>query len=84
MNNKIIIEIFVPQLESSYDVFIPINITIHDVIKLVINSISEITNGGFTGDSKMRLYEKTTGEAIEYNLIVKNSNLRNGSKVILI
>lgn len=84
MNNKIIIEVFVPQSGSSYDVFIPINLTVGDITKLIIKSLSEITDNEFVGNNKLRLYQKNNGEAIDVNLVIKNSNLRNGSKVVLL
>ena len=69
MNNKIIVEVLVPQLETSYDIFIPINLTIADVVKLITKSINEITNGAYVLNSKCALYEKVTGQMIDYKLI---------------
>ena len=84
MNNKIIIKVYVPSLNNSYDIFIPINLTISDITKLINSSISEMTNGDFSPNNQLRLYLKDTGEIIEYNKIVKETSLRNGSKVILL
>ena len=84
MNNKIIIEVYVPQLETAYDVFIPINLTINDIIKLINKSISDLTGGNFIFNNQMRLYNRDTGLEVDYKNIVKDSGLKNGSKVILI
>ena len=84
MNNKIIIKVYVPGLNECYDVFIPINLTISDLTKLIIESIAEISDGNLTPHDKLRLYFKDTGEAINNSQLVKDANLRNCSKVILL
>lgn len=84
MNSKIIIKVYVPSLNNSYDIFITINLTISEITQLVVNSITEMTNGDFSPNNQLRLYLKDTGEIIEYNKIVKETSLRNGSKVILL
>lgn len=84
MNDKIVIEVIVPQIDSSYDIFIPINLKIFDVTNLIGKSISDMTNGDFKMNSIKKLYDKNSGNEIDCNLLVKDSNLKNGSKVVLI
>ena len=84
MNNKIIIKVYVPEISVCYDVFIPINITVSDLTKLIVESITEMSNGGFTPNNRLRLYFKDTGEVIDNTKIVKETNLKNCSKVILL
>ena len=84
MNNKIIIEIFVPQLRKTYDVFIPISITINVAISLVLKSLNEMTEGQFVYNNQLRLYKKEDGIELNHTSTVKDSGLQNGSKVILL
>lgn len=84
MSNKIIIKVYVPALNDCYDVFIPINITIKNLTKLIIDSIVEISNSEFRPNDKIRLYFKDNGEVIDNSKLIKETNLRNCSKVILI
>lgn len=82
MNNKILIKVLVPQISTSYDVFIPINITVSELNILLKQSISELVE--YTFDNKIRLYYQDDGNEIDTSLIIKNTKLRNGSKIILV
>jgi hypothetical protein len=82
MNNKILLNILIPEISTSYDVFIPINITVSELNTLLKQSISELAEYNF--DNKARIYYQDNGNEIDASLIIKNTNLRNGSKIILL
>lgn len=82
MNNKILLNILIPEISTSYDVFIPINITVSELNTLLKQSISELAEYNF--DNKARIYYQDDGNEIDASLIIKNTNLRNGSKIILL
>lgn len=82
MNNKILLNILVPEISTSYDVFIPINITVSELNILLKQSISELADYKF--NNKARIYYQDDGNEIDASLIIKNTKLRNGSKVILL
>ena len=41
MENKILVELMVPELEVSYDVFIPVTKRVGNLIALLVKAISE-------------------------------------------
>lgn len=82
MNNKILLNILIPEISTSYDVFIPINIIVSELNTLLKQSISELAEYNF--DNKARIYYQDNGNEIDASLIIKNTNLRNGSKIILL
>ena len=81
--NKILITFYVLYLETEYDLLIPINMPVKEVINLVQQSVSELSEGVYKINSEALLYSEN-GTIINYNNIVKFSGLRNGSKVILV
>ena len=81
--DKILIEVYVPIMEDKYDVFIPINKNLQAIIQLLNKAINEMTNGLYNVKSTM-LCDKITGAAYDMNKIVKDSGLKNGSKVLLV
>ncbi len=83
MNNKILVELVVPVLEESYDVFIPVNKKIGNIIVLLTKVVSELSLGYFQGNDSNCLYNGTTGDVYPMDLLVRNSDIRNGSKIIL-
>ena len=44
MNNKVLIQLIVPEIEEKYDLFIPINRRVGTVINLISKAIFELNN----------------------------------------
>ena len=83
MKDKVLVEVIIPSVELSYDVYIPISRKIGNVINLISKSVFELSNGLFVGDQHTALYNQATGDPYPMNVIVKDTNIRNGSKVVL-
>ena len=82
MENKILVEVSVPMLDEEYDVFIPISKTVSKVTELLEKSIRELSNVAFAHQEKISLYD-ISGRQIEPNLTIRDSEVTNGSKLIL-
>ena len=82
--NKIIIKLFVKKIDREYDVFIPTNKRISSVIALLVKSIIELSNGSFSPSQMPMLYNKITAQSYDINITIKESDIRNGSELILI
>lgn len=82
MNNKVLVKLTVPKLEESYDVYIPINKRIGNIIQLINKVLSELTNGLYIGSDFTSLYDEN-GEKYEPNLLVRQTDIRNGSVIVL-
>lgn len=83
MKNKILIHLLVPEIDESYDIFIPINVRIGTVIKLLNKALEELTNGVYQEKSTRKLYSVIDSTAYQVNLLVRETNIRNGVTVIL-
>ena len=84
MTNKIIVKLYVPILEKKYDVFLPINKKIYNIVKLLVKALNEFSGESFNPELLPVLYDKITAEPYDYNLTVKESNIKNGTEIILI
>ena len=84
MNNKILIELEIPLIEKRYDLFIPINKKIGTVKNLIENALVELTDCAYVPKDDSNFYSKETGEIFDVNKTVRDTNLRNGSRIILI
>lgn len=82
--NKILISIYVPLLDKSYDVFIPINKKIGTIKKYLIDSINELSDYSLGDNVKMNLYNKDDCKLYDSNIYIKNSNIVNGSVLMLL
>lgn len=81
MENKVLIKMIVLELDTSFDVFVPVNLTIYNVKKLVKKFISEITNSDV--NSNYVLINKINSRIYNNNEIVINTDIRNASELIL-
>lgn len=82
--NKILVKLYVPMIEAQYDIFIPANRKIYNVIKLLAKAVFELSGGNYRPEEMPYLYDKLTAKAYDVNISVKESTIRNGTEVILI
>lgn len=82
--NKILIELEIPLIEKKYDLFIPINKKIGTIKKLIENSLVELIDNDYEVREDTNLYSKDTGEIYDVNKTVRDTDLKNGSRVILL
>lgn len=84
MKNKILIELIVPEIDIKYNLYIPINKKIGNIIVLLNKAVKELSYGIYEGTEKTSLYNKNTGEKYSINNLVRETDIKNGSCLILI
>ena len=82
--NKILIKLYVPEIEEEYDVWLPLNKRVHKVTKLLMKAINEFSGGYYKPEKQPLLYDKQTAAAYDVNQRIIETNIRNGSELILI
>ena len=82
--NKILIELEIPLTEKKYDLFIPINKKVGTIKKLIEESLVELTDGAYIIKEDTNLYSKETGTIYDVNQTVRDTDLKNGSRIILL
>lgn len=82
--NKILINLYVPNLNQHYDLFIPVNEFIWKINKLVVKSISDLNDGKLLMNQNYVIANIETGKIYDNNDIVINTDIRNTSKLALI
>lgn len=82
--NKLLVVVYVPLLGEHYDVFIPINKKIGTIKKVIIDTINELSDNSIENPNKMKLYNKEDCKVYDNNIYVKNSNIKNGTILMLL
>lgn len=82
MKNKVLIKLIVPDIDSTYDIFLPINKKVGEIILLLTKSINEHENINLPNNKI--LYNRNTGRDYDINVLIKNSDIRNGTNLILL
>lgn len=84
MNNKVLVKIIVPKLEMTFDVFIPISKKVSTILYLLTKSVNELTSGDYIVNEYINIYNKDTKEVYQLDKIIKDTNIRNGTELILL
>lgn len=84
MNNKILIEVEIPLIEKKYDIFIPINKKVGTIKTLLEQALVELTDKAYKPTEEANFYSKETGNIYDVNRTVRDTDLKNGSRIILI
>ncbi len=81
--NKVLVELIVPSIDERYNVYFPINRRIGNVICLTNKLLFEETNGLYVGSNSTVFCDGETGDVYNMNSLVRETNIRNGSRVIM-
>lgn len=82
--NKILIELEIPLIEKKYDLFIPINKKVGTIKSLIEEALIELTEEAYKIKESTNLYSKETGAIYDVNQTVRDTDLKNGSRIILL
>ena len=82
--NKVLVTVYVPLIEQEYNLFIPVNRKIGLVKKILVNSIIELSDGDYIIENEISLYNKMTNQEYKDDIFVIESDIRNGTKLILL
>lgn len=82
MKGKIIVEMTIPHISQKFDIRIPIDAHLKEIKEIVIKTVN-LLNAEFLVNDDM-IFINHDGELLNINYQVKDLNLKNGSKIILI
>lgn len=82
--DKVLVEIFVPAANRTFDVFIPQTSKMGDIVVLSAKALSDLSNGKYKSDSSAILCDAESGDILDVNLSVYELKIKNGSRLILI
>ena len=81
--NKVLVRLYVPTIEKQYDIWIPLNKRICNIILLFVKAVKEFSRGYYKPDKLPMLYDKATAKPYDVNITVRESTIRNGTELIL-
>ena len=84
MQNKVLISIEVPEIDLSFDVFIPVNELIWKITKLIVKSVSDLSGINLDPQNPYILINKINDKIYQNNDLVINTDIRNGTELILL
>ncbi len=84
MNTKVLVEVYVPELDVKYNVFIPAARKIANVIIDLVKGVAELSEGAYPIKLNHALMNSDTCEIYNTTLTFKEAHILNGTKLLLI
>ena len=82
--NKVLVKLYVPIIEEQYDVWLPKNKRIYNIIMLLIKGVKELTKETYQIEELPILYNRLTGVKYDLNDRVQDTDITNGTEIILV
>lgn len=82
--DKILVEVYLPAANHSYDVYIPLKSKLHEVIQLLSRTLMELSEGYFIPNQDTVICDRDTGIIYSINMSIEELELHNGSKLMMI
>ena len=84
IKNKVYIKLKVPEIDKEYDLYLPVNKKIGNITNLLNEAINELSLGEIEVSENNKLYNEKTMEEYSPDTLLLNTNIRNGTTLILI
>lgn len=84
MKNKVLVKIYVPSIDEEYEIYIPTNENIKQVMDLIVKSIYELSDSNLDINKNHYLLDPDTANVYQLGLIVRDTNIKNSKKIILV
>lgn len=82
--NKILVILQLPEIDEKYDLYIPVNKKIGNIIELFKKMIDEVTDNNYELPETASLHNRETGMVYNNNELVLDTDIRNGTTLVLI
>lgn len=83
MEYKVLIKLFVPEIEEYFELFVPINKTIGELTILLNQAISDLS-GVYPIKPRVELWNRRTNMYYSYGLLVRDTDIKNGTELVMI
>lgn len=81
--NKYLVTLYVPFIEEQFDVFIPNSKRVVDIVYYSTKVISDLYDGEFPIQN-YNLINRLNGKIYDKNTIISDTDIRNGTELIII
>ncbi len=84
MDEKALVEIFVPAASKRFDVFIPYSVMLSEVLHMLADILSDLCDGYYNAGNDVVLCDAESGIIFNINMSIADLHIKNGSRLMLI
>ncbi len=83
MEYKVLIKLFVPEIDETYEFYIPVNKFVGDISVLLTSVVRELSNVYPVRENAL-LCNRITGQIYPKDYLIRQTNIRNGTELVLL
>lgn len=83
MEYKVLVNLYVPEIEKNYEIYLPINKTISQVSLLINKLINTMTGGVYPIKNNLTIYNRKTSKLYKKEEVIRNTDIRNGTELVI-
>ena len=84
MKNKVLVKVYVPSIDEEYEIYIPTNESIKKVLELIVKSVYELSDSNLDQETKHYILDPDTSSTYTNDQIIRDTNIKNSKKIILV
>jgi hypothetical protein len=84
MTEKVLVEVYLPMANQTFEAFLPKMITIEEVVTLLSRMLEELASVFYSKTENEVLCDRESGEIYDMSKTVEQLRIMNGSKLMLI
>ncbi len=82
--NKIFVTIYIPLIEEKFEMFIPIDKEVIEIINLILKGVNSLVDIDYVLAEETNLYDKTTGKKYLGDKKIYETDIKNGCELIIV
>ncbi len=83
MEYKVLVQLYVPEIEQSFEMYIPVNKSVSQVIFIMNKVINDITLGSYPIKGKLNLYNRRNNNKYSYETVIRDTDIKNGTELVI-
>ncbi len=84
MEYQVLVKIYFPIIEENFEVYVPTTKTVSYVARMAQKAIFDNYNKKYNLDGKKIVCNKITGQIYELDKLIIDTDIRNGTKLVII
>ena len=84
MDYKVLVKLYVPEIEQTFDMYVPVNKSIGQVIVLLNKAVHTETLGVFPIKKNIRLINRRNYQMYDQTHLLRTTDIKNGTELVLL
>lgn len=83
MEYKVLIKLYVPEIEKDYELYIPVNKTVSQVALLLNKVVNDLSFDIYPIKKSVTIMNRRTNDVYDNSKTIRDTNIKNGTELII-